>query len=341
MARLRLGIDKTKRPEYMPITIWENYQEAHDKPEYRITFERLIFGDDKSNSQRSMQRTWLAIEEARLRRWNDFLKQSGDRLLYESEDFDKKGVYGALAMHVRSLATMQGEDFSKLLTPAQKASQLREIVSVGKRFFSLIESCYLHKDYFSPELNFQEMETLITSIRNESKIQQLLQELRWDIAHQATLRDLQTREIGYFYSDECAEKSKARHMIIEEYEQAVLNDIVPLLVKYIPGNWPVSLSEHIGKVLESVEDEAAFVRKDSCILPKVNIKDPKQIYMIRYLSDSFYSMFGENSLVMPLGRMVGAVLCKEITREDVKNALKGYPRYGIRRSFRGELEEGE
>lgn len=63
--------------------------------------------------------------------------------------------------------------------------------------------------------------------------------------------------------------------------------------------------------------------------------------MIRYLSDSFYSMFGENSLVMPIGRIVGIVLCKEITREDVKNALKGYPQYGIRRSFKGELEGEE
>lgn len=275
MARLRLGIDKTKRPEYIPITIWEEYQEDHGKPEYRTIFERLIFGDDRYNSQKSMQRTWLAIEEARIKRWNDFLKQSGDKLLFESEDFDKEGKYGTLAMHVRFLATMQGEDFSKLLTPAQKASQLREIVSVGKRFVSLVESCYLPKDYFPHILNSQEKETLITSILNESKIQQCLQEVRWDIAHKATLRDLHNRETGYFYSDEFTEKSEARRMIIEEYEQAVLNDIIPLLVKYIPGNWPVSLSEQISRVLEYLEDEAAFVEEDSCILPKVNIKDPK------------------------------------------------------------------
>jgi hypothetical protein len=330
MVRRKPEVDKTIRPEYVPVTIWKEYQECKGESEMQSAFERLIFGDGINNSQRAMQRTWMAIENSRLSRWNDFLKKSDDKLLFKGESYDKGGKYGALSWQLKHLVHIGKDDFSKYRTPTQEAEQLREISMAGRKFLSLLDAYYQAETDSFLELSHEEIDTLISNILNENKIKQLFQDMQWNIADWVN---------DYFGTSEFEEKAEMRQRIIAEYEQAVKNDLIPLVIKYIPMKLPTSLNVQIGRALDGVEFEAVLIKEDSCILQKVNIRNPKQTYMVRYLSDCFYTLFRENELISPIGRIVGAILCKEITREDVKDALRGYPRYGIRKAFGGELED--
>lgn len=100
------------------------------------------------------------------------------------------------------------------------------------------------------------------------------------------------------------------------------------------------LLELLQEGLEEIESELFFMRSDSKCKVTTTSKDPRK-HMVRYLYNSFFSMFQTTSLITPIARFVGAVLNEPLTREDVKNDLKGYPVYGIKRGWWEEGEKGE
>ncbi|MBK8454107.1 MAG: hypothetical protein WAQ53_07915 [Thiofilum sp.] len=328
-------VDKSICPEYLPLTIWDLYQEHKGNAELVCAYEKLIWGYAFS-SQKDIKRMWLVLESARKKKWSEMCRS---KVFYGGDSFDEVTTYEMFDIHIRTLIRVSKENTHEWLTPKQKADQVRALIKSGLEFADLLRDTS-YDDYFGAGLKREEYCQLSEQVLSNGKIVEVLQDLVFDVRMNAIDRYLskQSEVKDFLYHPDFTQLCDELSSIVAQYTQAIKEIIIPLVIEYALALHPVPLSERLRRDLSDLEDKPERIEEDSCILPRVNIKNAKQTYMIRYLTDCFYTLFRTRSLVMPVARFVGAILETNITRDEVRDALRGYPLYGIRQN---KNERGE